>query len=237
MSEKNTDPSATAAASAPEDGPADDAALRAEIDAELAAERASRPRASSRLAGLVLLLGGIIGWIASLELQVGKEFLLANPGASLGCDVNPFISCGNVMMTWQSSALGIPNMAIGLSGFAIMAAAGALMVSGTQLPTWFRWARLGGMSFAFGYIHFLAISAIFVIRALCPWCMVIWTVTAPMFFATLARTIEHGDLKLPAPLAGLLRRWGLLTVLWYLLVIVVIAAAFWRQWLVVLGLD
>ncbi|MFI8776653.1 vitamin K epoxide reductase family protein [Brachybacterium paraconglomeratum] len=237
MSEKNTDPSATGAASTPEHAPADDDALRAEIDAELTAERASRPRASSRLAGLVLLLGGIIGWIASLELQVGKEFLLANPGASLGCDVNPFISCGNVMMTWQSSALGIPNMAIGLAGFAIMAAAGALMVSGTQLPTWFRWARLGGMTFAFGYIHFLAISAIFVIRALCPWCMVIWTVTAPMFFATLARTIEHGDLKLPAPLAGLLRRWGLLTVLWYLLVVVVIAAAFWRQWLVVLGLD
>mgnify|MGYP002759433555 FL=1 len=154
MSEKNTDPSATGAASTPEHAPADDAALRAEIDAELAAERASRPRASIRLAGLVLLLGGIIGWIASLELQVGKEFLLANPGASLGCDVNPFISCGNVMMTWQSSALGIPNMAIGLAGFAIMAAAGALMVSGTQLPTWFRWARLGGMTLAFCYIPF-----------------------------------------------------------------------------------
>ena len=213
-----------------------DAQLLAEIDAELAAERSAKSRAGQRLTGLVLLLGGIIGWIASLELQVGKEFLLANPGASLGCDVNPFISCGNVMMTWQSSALGIPNMAIGLAGFAIMAAAGALMVSGTQLPTWFRWARLGGMTFAFGYIHFLAISAIFVIRALCPWCMVIWSVTAPMFFATLARTIESGDLPLPAPLANLLRRWVVLTLLWYLLVIVVIAAAFWRQWLVMFGL-
>ncbi|WP_341855539.1 hypothetical protein [Brachybacterium sp. GPGPB12] len=54
MSEKNTDPSATGAASTPEHAPADDAAARAEIDAELAAERASRPRASDRLAGLVL---------------------------------------------------------------------------------------------------------------------------------------------------------------------------------------
>ncbi len=219
------------------ESPVDEAALRAEVDAELAAERAARPRAGMRLTGLVLLLGGIVGWFSSLELQVGKEFLLANPGASLACDVNPFISCGNVMMTWQSSALGIPNMAIGLAGFAIMAVIGALMVSGTALPTWFRWARFGGMTFAFGYIHFLAISAIFVIRALCPWCMVIWTVTAPMFFATLARTIEHGDLRLPAPLAGLLRRWVLLTVAWYLLVIIVIAVVFWRQWLVVLGIG
>ena len=221
----------------PSENNADEAALRAEIDAELAAERATRPRASSRLTGLVLLLGGLVGWLAALELQVGKEFLLANPGESLACDVNPFISCGDVMMTWQSSALGIPNMAIGLGGFAIMGVAGALMLSGTALPTWFRWARLGGMTFAFGYVHFLAISAIFVIRALCPWCMVVWAVTAPMFFATLARTVEHGDLRLPAPLAGLLRRWVLLSAAWYLLVIVVIAAAFWRQWLVVLGIG
>ena len=221
----------------PSENTADEAALRAEIDAELAAERATRPRASSRLTGLVLLLGGLVGWLAALELQVGKEFLLSNPGQSLACDVNPFISCGDVMMTWQSSALGIPNMAIGLGGFAIMGVAGALMLSGTALPTWFRWARLGGMTFAFGYVHFLAISAIFVIRALCPWCMVVWAVTAPMFFATLARTVEHGDLRLPAPLAGLLRRWVLLSAAWYLLVIVVIAAAFWRQWLVVLGIG
>lgn len=216
--------------------PAEKAALLAEIDAELAAERSAKSRAGQRVTGLVLLIGAVIGWIASLELQVGKEFLLSNPGGSLACDVNPFISCGNVMMTWQSSALGIPNMAIGLAGFAIMGAIGALMVSGAQLPTWFRWARLGGMTFAFGYVHFLAISTIFVIGALCPWCMVIWTVTAPMFFATLARTIEGGDLRPSAPLANLLRRWAVLTLGWYLLVIVVIAVVFLDQWLVMLGI-
>ena len=215
------------------DAAQDDAQLLAEIDAELAAERSAKSRAGQRLTGLVLLLGGLVGWIASLELQLGKEILLENPDATLSCDVNPLISCGNVMMTWQSSALGVPNMAIGLGGFAIMGVIGALMASGTALPPWIRWARLGGMTFAIGYVHFLAISAIFLIRALCPWCMVIWSVTAPMFFATLARTI---DLPLPAPLANLLRRWVVLTLLWYLLVIVVIAAAFWRQWLVMFGL-
>lgn len=214
----------------------DDAALRAEIDAELAAERAAKVRAGHALTGLVLLIGGVIGWISALKLQHGKETLLANPDAILSCDVNPFISCGNVMMTWQSSALGIPNMAIGLGGFAIMAAIGALMISGPALPSWFRWARLGGMTFAFGYVHFLALSSIFLIRALCPWCLVIWTVTAPMFFSTLAHTIESGQLKVPAPLANLLRRWVVLTLAWYLLVIVVILAVFWRQWLVVFGI-
>lgn len=219
------------------DSPDDDAALLAEIDAELAAERSAKSRAPRMLTGLVLLIGGVIGWFASLELQVGKEFLLANPGGSLSCDVNPFISCGSVMMTWQSAALGIPNMAIGLGGFAIMAATGALMATGAALPRWYRWARLGGMTFAFGYVHFLAISAIFFIRALCPWCMVIWTVTAPMFFATLARAVESGDLRLPAPLAKVLRHWVVLTALWYLLVVLTILVKFWRQWLVMAGLG
>lgn len=220
----------------PADPAEDDATLLAEIDAELAAERSAKSRAGQRLTGLVLLIGGLVGWIAALELQVGKEFLLANPGGTLSCDVNPFISCGSVMMTWQSSALGIPNMAIGLGGFAIMGVLGALMASGAVLPTWIRWARLGGMTFAFGYVHFLAISAIFLIRALCPWCMVVWTVTAPMFFATLARTIESGDLRLPTPLAKVLRHWVVATLLWYLLVIVVIALVFRQQWLTMLGL-
>ncbi|MGP9843559.1 vitamin K epoxide reductase family protein [Brachybacterium sp. 107] len=213
-----------------------DEALLAEIDAELAAERTATRRAGARRTGGVLLIGSVLGWIAALALLLDKEILLKNPDAALGCDVNPFISCGDVMMTWQASALVLPNQAIGLTGFAIMGVVGALMLSGVALPAWFRWARLGGVAFAFGYVHFLAISAIYVIHALCPWCMVVWTVSAPMFFATLARSIEGGDLRPPAPLANLLRHWVILSLAWYLLVVLAILTVFWRQWLAVAGL-
>jgi uncharacterized membrane protein len=215
----------------------DEAALRAEVDAELRAERAARRRAPDRLVGLVLVLGGALGWIAALALFMDKIFLSAHPDAQLGCDVNPFISCGTVMMTWQASALGIPNMAIGLGGFAIMGATGSLLLARAALPTWYRWATLGGMVFAFALVHFLAISAIFVIHALCPWCLVVWIVTAPMFFAVLAHTVETGVLGVSGALAGVLRRWVTLTLLWYLLVAVVILIAFWNQWLTTVGLG
>lgn len=215
----------------------DEDALRAEIDAELAAERAARTRAPVRLTGAILLIGGVLGWIAALVLTMDKIYLLENPDASLSCDINPFVSCSSVMMTWQASTFGIPNMTIGLGGFAIMGAVGALMLSGAQLPRWFRWARLGGMTFAFAFVWWLATNSIFVIRALCPWCMVVWAATAPMFFATLAHTVESGDLRLPPALAGILRRWVLLTIAWYVLVIVVITVAFLPQWLAVLGLS
>lgn len=219
-----------------DDADPDDEQLIAQIDAELAAEDASRPRAGSRLTGAVLLIGGLAGWIAALSLLIDKLFLLANPGANLACDINPFISCGDVMTTWQAEALGIPNMAIGLAGFAIMGAIGSLMLSSATLPAWFRWARLGGTAFAFAFVHFLVVSAIFVIHALCPWCMVVWAATAPMFFATLAHTVEGGDLRPPAPLARVLRHWVVLTLVWYALVVVIIGAGFFDQWMVVLGL-
>ncbi len=214
----------------------DDAALRAEVDAELAAERRQRRLAPRARTGLVLLLGAAVAWAAALALLVDKMQLIADPGSKLGCDVNPFISCGSVMMTWQASAFGIPNMAIGLGGFAIMGTVGAMLLSRVQPPRWFRWAVLAGLVFAFGFIHFLALSAIFVIRALCPWCMVVWVATAPMFFAYLAHMVEERDLPLPGPFAMVLRRWAVLTVLWYVLVAVTILLAFLPQWMAMVGL-
>ncbi|MDO5661538.1 MAG: vitamin K epoxide reductase family protein [Brachybacterium sp.] len=214
----------------------DEAALLAEIDAELAAERRVRRRAPESRTGLVLLIGGAIGWIAALMLLIDKLYLLSHPGAVLGCDINPFISCGSVMVTWQSNAFGIPNMAIGLAGFAIMGATGALLASRTVLPRWYRWATWGGMAFAFAFVHFLAYSAIVVIGALCPWCMVVWAATAPMFFATTAFIIEQERPRLPGGLAGLLRHWVVLTLVWYVLVAAVIAVAFLPQWQAMFGL-
>lgn len=214
----------------------DDSALIAEIDAELMADARARRRTPDRVAGAVLLFGGVVGWLAALTLLVEKLHLLTDPNARLLCDINPFISCGSVMQSWQASAFGVPNMAIGLGGFAIMAAAGSLVLAQAPLPRWFRAAVLGGMTFAFAFVHFLAISAIFVIHALCPWCIIVWTVTAPMFFATSAHAVEAGTIRVPQVLGDILRRWILLTAAWYVLVVAVIMVAFWPQWAAMAGI-
>ncbi|MCS6710785.1 vitamin K epoxide reductase family protein [Brachybacterium sp. EF45031] len=211
--------------------PAEEEALRAEIDAELAAERRARRRAPDRLTGAVLVIGSLVGWIASVILFMERLFLAANPGAKLSCDISPFVSCGGVMQSWQANTFYIPNMAVGLGGFAIMGAVGSLLLSRAVLPRWFRWASLGGTTFAFAFVHWLAINAIFILGKLCLWCMVVWTATAPMFFVNLAHAIEDGQLRLPAPVARVLRHWVVCTLLWYLLVILVIAVIFGRRFL------
>lgn len=215
-----------------------DEILLKEIDEELKMERKNKRKAGYFITGIVLLVGSVIGWISALELLMGKLFLLENPGATLSCDVNPFVSCGSVMMSWQASTFGFPNMAIGLAGFAIMGVVGALMLNkNTKLPEWFSWASLGGMVFAFGFVNFLAYSAIFVIRSLCLWCMVIWAVVAPMFFLRLANIVEEKQWHEKHRGLSIFRHWIVLSVLWYVLVIVIIFVKFFHQWMAVFGLN
>lgn len=209
-----------------------DEALLAEIDAELAAERARSCRAPERVVGLVLLIGAVLGELASFELTLGKIQMLENPGQGLACDVNPFIGCSPFLDSWQGALFGPPNPMIGMVGYAIMGVIGAVWLSGGQLPRWVRHATLGGMAFAFAFITFLQISALFFLHGLCPWCLVAWVATGPMFFATLARHIESGDL--PGPRA--LRNWVPITLGWYALVIVAIALVFRVEWLTMAGL-
>ncbi|CAM3989824.1 vitamin K epoxide reductase family protein [Helcobacillus massiliensis] len=207
-----------------------------DLDAEIRADMDAAPRAPQRTVGLVLLIGGFLGWWASVALTLDKFTLLKDPHAKLGCDVNPFISCGTMLNTWQASTFGIPNPLIGIGGFAIMAAVGALMMSRVLLPRWFEWAVFGGVAFSFAFIHWLAISAIFFIHALCPWCLVAWVASAPMFFSVVARLVETGHIGAQGAVRRVLRSWVVLTLAWYLLVIVLIVVMFWNQWVLMFGL-
>lgn len=201
------------------------------IDAEIKAQIAARSKAPARLTGLVLLIGGALGWIASLALSLDKITLLEDPNAQLACDINPFISCGTFIQTWQGDTFGFPNMYIGLAGFAIMGAVGSLLISRAALPEWFRWATFGGMIFAFAFVHWLAANALFAIHALCPWCLVVWSVTAPMFFAVLAHLVETDLIEVKGWLRGVLRSWIPLTLIWYALVVLTAFFVFLPEWI------
>ncbi len=202
----------------------------AELDAEIRADLAARPKAPARITGIVLLVGSALGWISSIALSVDKLALLENPNAALSCDINPLISCGTFLGTWQASLFGFPNMYLGLAGYAVMGAAGSLLVSNAKLPRWFMWAVFGGLVFAFAFVHWLAFNALFDIRALCPWCLVAWVGTAPMFFVVLAHLVEEGFLKVGGAVRRIFRAWIPLTLAWYVLVVAAITVVFLPQW-------
>src|SRR5690625_4254443 len=85
----------------------------------------------------ILLVTGVVGWVASAILVAERLALYRNPGHVTSCDVNPWVSCGRVMGTWQSELFGFPNPLIGIVAFAVVITTAMLLLSGAPAGRWY----------------------------------------------------------------------------------------------------
>lgn len=186
----------------------------------------------------LLLIGGIIGVFCAGMLTVEKMQLLKHPGSQLSCDLNPIVACGSVINTKQASAFGFPNPLIGLVGFGILATIGAGILAGATFKRWFWLSTQVGVLFAVCFITWLQFETIYRINALCPFCMVVWSVTIPTFIYVTFYNLREGHLRV----SGYVRRFtdflqrhhGDILVFWYLVILAAILQHFWYYWKTVL---
>lgn len=144
------------------------------------------------VAAVLLVLAGIVGLTGSFALVVDKFRLLENPGEALGCDVNPFVGCSPVMSSWQASLFGFPNPLLGVLGFVAPVAVGVALLAGARFARWFWVTFLVGLFLAWAFVTWLFTQTVYVIGALCPWCMLVWTATIPLFWVTLVWATSRG---------------------------------------------
>jgi uncharacterized membrane protein len=151
---------------------------------------------SYRQTAWILVVGGIIGIFASIELIIQKIAVLSDPDFVPNCDINPILSCGSVISTEQASLFGFPNPVLGVIGFTIVIMFGALLFTGVELPRlmWLglNFGALAGMVF----VIWLVSQSLYVIGALCPWCMVVWAVTIPIFWQVTTDNLASNKLSL-----------------------------------------
>ncbi|MFG3283993.1 vitamin K epoxide reductase family protein [Streptomyces sp. NPDC048111] len=140
------------------------------------------PRRPTRGTALLLLIGGLLGTLASTALTVDRVRALEDPAFSPGCDINAVLSCGDVMEAWQSDVLGFPNTLLGIAAFAALAALGLALLAGAAFPRWLWFAVLGGVTAGFAFTVWLIGQCLYVIGALCPWCLLVWAVMIPLFW-------------------------------------------------------
>lgn len=188
-----------------------------EADAELDLP-VRRHEAPARGLGWLLAIGGTIGLLSAAMLIIEKINLLKDPNGPLACDINPIVGCGNVINTDQASVFGFPNPLMGVAGFAIVATLGVLLIARVTLPA-FVWLGLQvGVLFGIGLITWLQYQSLYEIQALCPYCMVVWSMTIPIFIWVTAR-----NLSVFAPNNAVSRfviDWTLLiNILWYVAII------------------
>jgi uncharacterized membrane protein len=133
-----------------------------------------------------MLVSASFSLVASLVLSYDAIKLAASPSGKLACDINAVISCGKVAKSWQSELLGFPNSFIGLMLEPVIITVAIAGLSLVTFPrTFMRVAHIGyGLGLVFAL--WLLSQSLFVIHALCPWCLLV-TISTVTVFSTITR--------------------------------------------------
>lgn len=161
---------------------------------DVRARSEARPHApTDRLTGLVLTLAGLAGGLAAFALILDRIALLENPAFVPACDVNAVVSCGSIMASPQSELFGFPNPLIGLVAFPVVTTLGVLVRAGVALPRWVWGGLLAGSTAGSVLVAWLIVQSLYVIGALCPYCMVVWVATLAITWYVLLRNLRQGS--------------------------------------------
>jgi uncharacterized membrane protein len=182
----------------------------------------------------LLALGGLVGFAASFILLVEKFALLENPAYVQSCSSSPLFSCGSVLNTPQAAVFGFPNPILGVAGFAVVTTVGMALLAGAMFRRWFWVGLQTGVTLGVLFTHWMIFQSLYRLGALCPYCMVVWAVTIPIFWYTTLHNVRAGHLPVPA----LLRRavnpvanyHGAVLTGWFILLVALILKQFWTYW-------
>ena len=144
-----------------------------------------------------MLLSAFLSLIASFVLSVDAVSLAADPAADLSCNINAVITCGTVGSSWQAHLFGFPNAFLGLVAEPVVITIAVASLGGVRFPRWFMLSAQVVYTLGVVFAYWLFYQSMFVIGALCPWCLLV-TVSTTLVFSTLTHVnIRDGNLPLP----------------------------------------
>jgi len=171
---------------------------------------------------VLLVTTGAISLLAAWALIVERLRLLEDPTHIPICSLNATFSCGSVMTTRQASAFGVPNPLVGIAGFSIVVTIGVALLAGAHFHRWFWIGLQAGVTFGIVFVHWLMFQSIYRIEALCIFCMIVWVMTAVLFWYVTLCNLESSRATLPRWLqgvsTGMIRYLTAIPSLWLLVV-------------------
>lgn len=143
---------------------------------------------------LVMLLASAVALVVSFVLSAETLQLARNPGQSLDCDVNGVLSCSAVAQSWQAeivrfAGLSYPNAFFGIAAESVFVTVAVIGLARVRVPRWFAACTWFGGLAALAYSYWLTSQSLFVINALCPWCLVLMFSTTIQFIALSHATV------------------------------------------------
>ena len=153
-----------------------------------AAERTRRPL----IFPIFLIVAGALGWWAAFSLMLDKIEILKNPDFVPNCNLSALVQCGANLRAWQGSVFGFPNPILGIAGFVAPIAVGVSILAGARFARWYWMLFNLGLAGALAFVIWLIAQSVFFIGTLCPWCMLVWSVTIPLFLVVTFRNLQEG---------------------------------------------
>jgi len=154
-----------------------------------------RPRSLTVL-GALSLIGGALGWWASLHLLMDYIDSLKDSSFVPSCNLSAVVNCAQNFSSGYGSIFGFSNTAIGLTLFTIPIVLGVLILSGMRFPQriflGYSFGLLGGIVL----ISYLQHASFFDLKTLCLYCLLIWSVTIPLFWASLSASLRPAEVVL-----------------------------------------
>lgn len=138
-------------------------------------------------------VAGFAGWTVSFLLYHEYIGQLTGGDALISCNISPVVTCGPNLLSPGGNLLGFSNSILGMvlfTGPIFAAAAGCAAPAGLRAWFWRTFALF--VTAAFVLVHFFAYRSVFEYSSLCPWCMIIWLVTIPLFFTVAGWTLRAG---------------------------------------------
>ena len=133
-----------------------------------------------------MLVSSSLSLIASLVLSYDAIKLAEAPNSKFACDINAVVSCGKVAKSWQSSLLGFPNSFLGLMLEPVIITVAIAGLGLVTFPRLFMRVAHIGYGLGLGFALWLLSQSLFVIHALCPWCLLV-TISTVTVFSTITR--------------------------------------------------
>lgn len=161
---------------------------------------------------LVMLVASAVALLVSFILSAETLQMARNPNQTLSCDVNAKLSCTTVAEAWQSEIvkfgeMSFPNAFFGIAAESVFVTIAVIGLARMRMPAWFATCTwLGGLA-ALAYSYWLTSQSLFVINALCPWCLVLCFATTVQFMALSHATVTVQGL--PARARGLRKYYRL----------------------------
>ncbi|MCR2786069.1 MULTISPECIES: vitamin K epoxide reductase family protein [unclassified Microbacterium] len=176
-----------------------------------------------RALAIFWIVAALAGWIVSFLLYQEYIGQLTGADALFSCQISVLVTCGPNLLSAGGNLLGFTNSIIGITLFLGPIYAGVSALAAPHgLRLWFWRVFTVFLLAGFLLVHFFAYRSVFEYGSLCPWCMVVWLVTIPLFWFSLGWALRDGVWGRMPRIGQTLLTWApLITVLNYAVIAIV----------------